>query len=111
MAHPLGCVIIEIDLSQFNFPGVQRARIDAESVILRGDHHLACSEIFHRLVGTSVSEFQFEGFSSEGQSKELMSQTDPKNWFLSDQMANCLNGIGDRFGIPGPFDKTIPSGR
>ena len=103
MAHPLGRVVIEIDLSEFNLFGIQRVRIDAESMILRGDHHLACSEIFHRLIGTSVSEFQFEGFSSESQSKELMPQTDTKDWFLSDQMANRLNGIGNCFGVAWPI--------
>ena len=103
MSHPLGRVIIEIDLSEFNLPGVQRVRIDAESMILRGDHHLACSEIFDRLIGPSVSEFQFEGLPSESQSKELMPQTDPKDGFLSDQMVNRLNGIGNRFGVPWPI--------
>ena len=103
MAHPLGRLVIEIDLSEFNLFGIQRVRIDAESMILRGDHHLACPEVFHRLVGASVSEFQLEGSSSESQTKKLVSQTDPKDWFLSDQMANRLNGIGNRFGVPWPI--------
>src|SRR5512136_2067646 len=114
VSHPLRRVIIEIDLGQFNLFGVQRIRIDAESMILRGNHHLACSEIFDRLIGPSMSEFQFEGFSSESQTKELMPQTDPKNWFLSDQVANHLNGIGNRFGVAWPIrqnDSVRPIGK
>ena len=64
---------------------IQRIGINAESMILRGDRDLSCSKILDRLIGSPVAELEFKGPPPEGQSQELMAQTDPEDGSLPDE--------------------------
>lgn len=61
----------------------QRGVVNSKAVILRRDVSLASCEIHHRLVLATVTKLQFVGVSASSQSKQLISQTDPKNWLTN----------------------------
>ena len=50
VAHAFVGVVVEIEVSDFDFAGRQRFGIDAEAVILRGDFDLIGQEILYRMI-------------------------------------------------------------
>ena len=80
--HSFDCAVVQIyvrDLDVFR----QRIRIDSEPVILRGDRDLAVAQIFHRLIRAMMSKFQFECRSSERESENLVTETNPEDWLFT----------------------------
>src|SRR6516225_8263251 len=69
--HPLDCAVVQVDVCYFNV-GRERLSIDDEAVVLCGDRHSSAAQIFYRLVGAAVAEFQFECRSAKGESENLM---------------------------------------
>ena len=49
-----------------------------ESMVLRGDKHLAGAEIMYRMVSTPVAVGQLRGFAPEGEAHQLVSEADPE---------------------------------
>jgi hypothetical protein len=97
--HPLRRTVIEIDLGQFDFFSVQGIGIHTKPVILGSDHDPSGPKIFDGLIGSSMAEFQLEGPSPHGEPEELVSQTDSEDRFLSHEMADRFDGMGNTFRI------------
>ena len=62
-------------------------------MVLGGDHHLAGFQIFDRLIGSPMAEFQFECPSTKGQPQKLVAQTDAEDRFFAHELTDRLNGI------------------
>src|ERR1035437_6358669 len=54
------------------------------------------------MISAVVAEFQLEGFPSERNAGELMSQADSENWLPSHQAPNVVHRIGAGLGIARP---------
>src|SRR5271169_6234523 len=66
---------------------------------MRGDLNLAARELLHRMIPTMVAEFQLEGFASQRNSDQLMSQADSENRLPSHQATNVVDRVGAGLGI------------
>ncbi len=87
MPHSFDRAIVRVDVRHFHVRR-ERLRIDGEPVVLCGDRHFAAAQIFYRLVGAAVAEFQFECRSAKREAENLMTETNPKDWFLAHQIAH-----------------------
>ena len=101
MSHPFAGLVIEIDLGQLHFLGIERHRVDTKPMILRRDRNLSCSEVLDGLVGPQVTEFQLECPAPIGQSQELVPQTDPEDRPFIEELSDCIHGIGERLRVSG----------
>ena len=101
MAHALVGVVVQIYVRDFDFARRQGIRVNAESVILRGDFHFFGEHIFHRMVRAVMTEFQFEGLAAECETAKLMPKANAEDGNTPDQTANVFDGVADRFGIAG----------
>src|SRR5438132_12350249 len=79
-------------------------------MVLRGDRDFAAVQIFDRLVGAAMTEFQFECRSPKREAANLMAETNSKDRLLPHQIGDGLVRIGNAAGSPGPFERKIPSG-
>src|SRR5205085_7896292 len=70
-------------------------------MILRGDCHLPRLQIFDRLIAAAMSKFQFEGPAPKGKTEHLMTETNSEDRFATNQTANRLVRIRQRFRITG----------
>src|SRR6266481_7533288 len=89
VTHSFDCAVVQVDVGHFNFGG-ERLRIHGETVILRGDRHFASAQIFDRLIGTAMAKFQFECRSAKSEPENLMTKTNPEDWFLAHQIMHCF---------------------
>jgi hypothetical protein len=80
--HSLDCAVVQVDVRDFHV-GRERLGIDGEPVVLCRDRYFAAAQIFYRLVGAAVAEFQFECRSAKRESENLMTETNPEDWFLA----------------------------
>ena len=87
-------VVIQIYVRDFDVARWQRIRIHAESMILRGDLHLAAQEIFHRMIRSMVAETQLERFAAKREAAELVAQANSKNGHAAKQATNGFNQEG-----------------
>ena len=80
-------------------------------MILRGDFHLAGSEVLYRLVGAAMTEFELEGLATQRQAHHLVPQADAEHRLFSQQLAHRFDRRSaapqDR---PGPLERKTPSG-
>src|SRR5579871_4449343 len=76
--HSLNSLIVQIDTIHFHLAR-KRLRVDGEAVVLRRNLHTASLQIFNRLVGAAMSEFEFESLASQSQSQNLVPKTNSKN--------------------------------
>src|ERR1051326_6348750 len=53
------------------------------------------------MISAVVAEFQFVGFATDGDARQLMSETDSKNWLASHQAADVVHRVGAGLGIAG----------
>ena len=80
MSHPFQGLVVEIHLGQLDLCWIQRVGVNTKPVILGSDHDLTCFQIFDRLIGAPMTEFQLKRPSSERQSQELMAQATRKEY-------------------------------
>src|SRR4051812_30199980 len=81
VTHSFDCAVVQIDVSDFNVGG-KRLGIDGEAMILRSDRHFAGAQIFDRLIRAAVPKFQLECRSAKSEAKDLMTETNPEDWFF-----------------------------
>ena len=60
-------IIVQIQMCQFNLVILQRVHIYTEAVILTRDLDFAGVEIFDRVIGAAMTEFQFIGRAAKSQ--------------------------------------------
>ena len=92
-------VVIEIHMRDFNVICRETMGIYTESVVLGGDFNLAREEVFDRVIGPVMSKFEFVCFGTQGQTQELVSQTNPKNGKFSQNSLNGGDDMGEGFWI------------
>ena len=100
MSQTLQGPVIEIDVGDLDKALVEGILIYTESVILSCDTDPFGPEIFDRMVGPSVTEFEFEGAPSQGETQDLMTQADTIDRFLADKLFDGVNDIRHSLGIP-----------
>src|SRR5436853_624255 len=61
-----------------------------ETMVLRGDRDFAAVQIFDRLVGAAMTEFQFECRSPKREAENLMAETNSKDRLLPHQIGDGL---------------------
>jgi len=98
VAHSLDRTVIQIDV-RYLYMRRKRAGVDSESVILRSNGHFAGAQIFYRLVGPAMAEFQFERRPAEREAENLMAETDPEDWFFAHQIVHGFVCVWKRRGI------------
>ena len=102
MAEPLDGSVVEIQVRDLDV-GRQRARIDREAVILRGDFDLAGAELLHRMIRAAMAELQLERLAADSEAKNLVSEADAERRNVRlDHVANVVDGIRQRGGIARP---------
>src|SRR6266498_693197 len=70
-------------------------------MILRGNIHLARAQVLDRLIAAPMAELELEGLSTHGETEHLMSEADPKDRGLSDELADILVDVSERCWIAG----------
>jgi len=98
--HAFNCLIIEVYPVNFDVfrEGV---RIHSEAMILGGDFDLTGFQVFHGLIAAAMAEFEFEGFTTERLSQNLVTKTDTENGDAClNQVFDSLNGVAKGGGIP-----------
>src|SRR5271155_3949641 len=71
-------------------------------MVVRGDLDLAAGQLLHWMIPAVVAEFQLEGFTSERDAGNLVSQTNPENRLPSHQASNVVDGVRTGLGIARP---------
>ena len=80
--------------------GGQGVGIDGEAVVLAGDDDFAAVQVLHGVVRAVVAEVHFQGFCTDGEADELMSQTNAEDGFAAcHQFLHGFDGVGTRFGV------------
>ncbi len=89
VADPFHGLVIQVFMPQTG--GIaQRIQINGKTVILGGNLHLAGGHIHNRQVGTMVAEGELDGLAAQGQSKQLVPQTDAEDRFFADKLSDFL---------------------
>ena len=52
-------VVVEVYMRDLHLGGIERIKVDTETVILRGDLDLAGRKVLDRLVGSAMAELEF----------------------------------------------------
>jgi hypothetical protein len=76
LAKAFDGLIIQIEMRQLELLGQLR---DGEAVVVRRDLDFAREEVLDGLVRSAVSELQFVRARAQGQTQNLMPQTDPED--------------------------------
>ena len=94
-------VVVQIDVSNLDFIGVETLRIDSETVILRRNFHLVAVDVQHGMISAMMPESQYERPPAECEPHNLVAQADSENGLLSKQSADILDRVVERFRITG----------
>ena len=65
-------VVVQIDVSNLDFIGVETLRIDSETVILRRNFHLVALNVEDGMISAMMPEFQFERPPAEREPHNLV---------------------------------------
>ena len=80
----------------------QGVGIDGEAVVLAGDDDFAAVQVLHGVVCAVVAEVHFQGFCTDGEADELVSQADAEDGFAAcHQFLYGFDGVGTRLGVAG----------
>src|SRR5262252_5224501 len=105
VAHAFARMVVQVDMRDFHVARRKRVRIDRETMILRGNLHLFGQQILHRMIRAVVPKFQLEGFAAKSQPAKLMSQANPKDGYLPNELANGFDSVPDRLRVARPVRK------
>lgn len=89
MTHALNGTIIQVDVRDL-YIGRQAGRIDGKAVILTGDADAAIAQIFDRLIASTVTKLELEGFATIRVTQQLMPQADAKDRLLPIRVLSSL---------------------
>ena len=70
-----------------------------EAVVLRGDLDPPGGEVLNRLINSVMSELELGCPAPDGQTQELVSQTDAEDGLPAQERADGLDGVGNGLGI------------
>ena len=84
MLQTLDGVVVQINMRDLDLIEVQTFRIHSKTVILRRYFNLLSRNIENGMISAMVAEFQLECPAAKRQSKNLMTETNPKERFFSE---------------------------
>ena len=93
MSKALQCLIIQIDVSDFDFGFGKRIDFDRKSMVLCGNFDLTRGNPKDWVVTTSMPEFQLIGASTQGQAQNLVTKTDAEDRFLAEQLPHRVDCV------------------
>ena len=95
-------IVVEVPVSDFQ--AIRQGRlVDGKAVVLRSDFDASGSTLEDRLVGTSMTEFEFKRLGPARERQELVSKADTEDRFFAEHASDGLLGIVEGFGVPGPI--------
>jgi hypothetical protein len=94
-------LVVQVNVGQLNFVGIDRVGIDGEVVVVGRDLDLAGGVVLDRVVAAVVAEFELVGLAAEGQTRELVTEADSENRNAAQKFANGAHRIIHRLGIAG----------
>ena len=98
MPQALDRPVVQVEMGDFR-PLLQRIDVHTETMILGRNLNLPGGEVHHRLVAPVMAEFELIGLSTQGQTQNLVSQTDTEQGNLSHQGGDIVLGIGQRIRV------------
>jgi len=104
MPHPFHRTIIEIDVGDFHVRR-QRFRVDRKTMILSSDRNPSSGQIFDRLIPAAMTKLQFCSIPTVGEAEKLVSETNPKDWALANELLQFLVQVLQGAGISGTGGK------
>ena len=108
--EPLQRPVVEVDVGGRSADEFQRGGIDREPVVLRGDLDTTRAQVLDRLIGSTVTELQFERTRPQRQTQQLVPQANAKDRHSADQSFDKINGVVDGSGIAGTIADEDPLG-
>ena len=90
--------VVQVEMGDFR-PLLQRIDIDTETMILRRNLNPPGCEVHHRLVAPVMAEFELISLSTQGQTQNLVSQTDTEQGDFSHQSGDIVLSIGHRIRV------------
>ena len=80
--------------------GGQGVGIDGEAVVLAGDNDFAAVQVLNGVVRAVVAEVHFQGFGTDGEADQLVSQANAENRFAAfHQFLYGFDGVVARLGV------------
>ena len=110
MAHTFECLVVQVNVRQFDFGLRQRVGVDGEVVVVGCDLDFAGVELLHRMVAAVMSEFQFESLAAERDAGQLVPETNSEDGLASHEAADVIDGVGARLGVAGAVGEENPVG-
>jgi len=87
VTEPLDGIIVEVDVGDLNVVW-KRINISGKSMVLSGNGYFAITQVFDRLVASTVTKFEFVGAASKCVGEYLVTETDAKNWSFAEELFN-----------------------
>src|SRR5690242_20179127 len=78
-------VVVQVDVRDVHVVQVETLRVDGETVVLCCDLNLLALEVQNRMIAAMMAELQLVGLPAQSQSHNLVTETDSKDRFLSQQ--------------------------
>jgi len=94
-------LIIQVDVGEFNFVGVDGVGIDGEVVVVGGDLDLAGGVVADGVVAAVMAELEFVGFATEGEAAKLVAEADSEDGDAAEHVLDGFDGVVDWLGIAG----------
>src|SRR5580658_4025825 len=94
-------IVVEVDVGEVDFGGVERLGIDGEVVIVAGDLDLAGVVALDGMIAAVVAELELVGFAAESEADELVAETDAEDGRAAGEFADAFLGVDNRLGIAG----------
>jgi len=101
VAEAFESVVVEVDVGEVDFGGVEGVGIDREVVIVAGDLDLAGVVALNGMIAAVVTKLELVGFAAEGEADELMAQADAEDGCAAGELADALLRVDDGLGIAG----------
>src|SRR5688500_5071554 len=97
--------VVQICVCELNLAGLERIGINRESVVLRGDLNASGPNLFDGMIPAVMPEFQFVGPPTKRQPQTLMTKADSEDRGSTNELANVVLSVCDRFGVARPVGK------
>jgi hypothetical protein len=103
-------LIIQVNVSDFDFGLGKRIDFDRKSMVLGSDLDLTGGNPKDWVVATSMPEFQFISASTQSQAQNLVAEADAEDGFLAEQLPHCVDRVRHRLWIARTVGEENPVG-
>ncbi len=99
--HPLDGPIVQVHVRQFHLPTRDRVDVDGKAVVLGGDLDLPGVKLLDRMVRPMMAELELVRPTAQGETQNLMPETDPEDRSSSDEPPRGLNQVRHSLRVAG----------